>query len=165
MKIAIISDIHDNLPNLDKALAEIKKERIETILCAGDLANSETLETLATGFTGPIYLVQGNACSYPVDDLKAYPHIHNLGRKGGLVTLDNISIGLIHEPKLANALLSANPDIIFYGHTHKPYEDKAPNGTRLINPGNLSNFGFPPTFAIYNTATDEMRLVLIDELP
>ncbi|MEI6378061.1 MAG: metallophosphoesterase family protein [Candidatus Falkowbacteria bacterium] len=165
MKIAIISDIHDNLPNLDKALCEINKEQIETILCPGDLANSEALEHLAAGFTGDIYLVQGNACSYTAADCALYKNIHNLGRRGGVINLAGQKIGLCHEPKLATTLLEQNPDIIFYGHTHKPYEDKAPNGTRLVNPGNVSNFDFPPTFAIYDTATEDIRLILIDELP
>ena len=37
-KIAIISDIHGNLPALEAALAEIAAEGIERIICLGDVA-------------------------------------------------------------------------------------------------------------------------------
>ncbi|MCP4179694.1 MAG: metallophosphoesterase [bacterium] len=37
-KIAIISDIHGNIPALESVLEDIKKRNIDSIFCLGDLA-------------------------------------------------------------------------------------------------------------------------------
>lgn len=37
-RIAVISDIHGNLPALEAVLKDIKKQNIERIYCLGDLA-------------------------------------------------------------------------------------------------------------------------------
>ncbi|MCK4745114.1 metallophosphoesterase family protein, partial [Candidatus Parcubacteria bacterium] len=50
MKVAIISDIHDNIPNLKKGLAYCAENNIEKIFCCGDVTNSETLKFLADNF-------------------------------------------------------------------------------------------------------------------
>lgn len=39
MRIAIISDIHGNLPALEAVLADIKSTAVDAILCLGDIAN------------------------------------------------------------------------------------------------------------------------------
>ena len=44
MKIAIISDVHDNIPNLKKILNYCIENKIEKIICCGDLASLETLD-------------------------------------------------------------------------------------------------------------------------
>ena len=42
MLIAIISDIHDNIPNLKKVLDYCRENKVEKIICCGDLATLET---------------------------------------------------------------------------------------------------------------------------
>ena len=51
MKIAIISDVHDNIPNLKKVLDYCASNKIEKIICCGDLASLETLDYLNDNFT------------------------------------------------------------------------------------------------------------------
>jgi len=60
MKIAIISDTHDNLATLDKFLDHIKKNPVGAIIHCGDIAEGETLARLAENFSGPILAVFGN---------------------------------------------------------------------------------------------------------
>ena len=47
MKIAIISDIHENFHNLILALESMATHNIEQILCLGDLMNSGIAKILA----------------------------------------------------------------------------------------------------------------------
>ncbi|NCN25552.1 hypothetical protein COT94_00830 [Candidatus Falkowbacteria bacterium CG10_big_fil_rev_8_21_14_0_10_37_14] len=167
MLLAIISDIHDNLPNLQKALKAIKQRHTRVVLCTGDLTNRDTLKVLATEFTGPIYIVQGNGCNYTKNDLAKHFNIHDLGRNGGTIKLDSEVFGLCHEPKLITNLIKntkQEPKIIFYGHTHKPWEETNPTGIKLINSGNLSNTHYPPTFAFYKTTNKKLELILVNEL-
>ena len=64
MKIAIISDIHDNVWNLRAAmhwLASLQgDEAAQELICCGDLCSPFVLSLLANGFSGPIHAVAGN---------------------------------------------------------------------------------------------------------
>lgn len=60
MKIAIISDTHDNLATVGKFLAYISKNPAETIIHCGDIAEGDTLKHLADNFNGKILAVLGN---------------------------------------------------------------------------------------------------------
>jgi putative phosphoesterase len=51
MKLAVISDIHSNMPAFKQVLKDMEKRRLETILCAGDIIGygpspNRTVETL-----------------------------------------------------------------------------------------------------------------------
>jgi predicted phosphodiesterase len=52
MRVAVLSDIHGNLPALEAVLAAIERERVDRIVLTGDIASgplpAETLDTLAT---------------------------------------------------------------------------------------------------------------------
>src|SRR5215208_2647207 len=52
MRLGLIADIHGNLPALEKVLAELQRERVDEIVCLGDVAVGpqpvETLERLQT---------------------------------------------------------------------------------------------------------------------
>ena len=59
MKIALISDIHDNIWNLSKALKAI--EGADVLLCLGDLCSPFIIPRLEQDFAGkPIHIILGN---------------------------------------------------------------------------------------------------------
>lgn len=64
MKIAVISDIHANLFALQAVLDDIFKEKVERILCLGDMigyfANPKECVELLQYFPKPIHFVRGN---------------------------------------------------------------------------------------------------------
>lgn len=163
--LAIISDTHDNLVNLDKILSYCREHGIKHLAHAGDLTNAETLDYLANNFPGHIWLVSGN-CNLFEDKLTdKYDNITFLGRRGGVFDYQGLKIGLCHEPRLIENLLNEHPelDFIFYGHTHKPWESQV-DSTRLINPGNAAGTRYEATFAAYEPKTDDLRLIRINEL-
>ena len=161
--LLIISDSHDNIVNLDKALAFAKANNAEAILHCGDLTNSDTLDYLCAEWTKPLYLVQGNCEIYEVGELKKYPQIINLGREGGIFKYHDIKIGACHEPKFIENLLIHEPAFIFYGHTHTPWEEQR-GKTRVINPGNLDGSRYPATLATYDQESKDLKLVLLSSL-
>lgn len=175
MKIAIISDIHDNLINLEKCLKWCSENQIEKIICCGDITNSETLGILANHpllfkerggvrSAGDIFLVRGNMEIYDEDELSAYPNIINGGRTA-IWKIGGKKIGVCHEPFLIKEIFSKakKPDIIFYGHTHKPWiEEKG--GTKIVNPGTLGGVFSRATFAVYDTDKIEPELKILDLL-
>ena len=51
-KIAILSDTHDNIANLEKAMAQIRTSGAEVLLHCGDLCAPFMVSRLAQGFAG-----------------------------------------------------------------------------------------------------------------
>lgn len=158
MRLAILSDIHDNSVNLNKALDWINHNSIDKIIFGGDATTLETMQNLAR-FAGEIFIVSGNVELYEPAELSALPNLRHMGERG-LIDLDGLSIGLTHEPRKIPKLFetAAKPlDFIFYGHTHKPWLET--RGTTLVaNPGNLAGQWYPATFAVLDTATRKLEL-------
>ncbi len=164
MQLAIISDLHDNLVNIKLCLDWCRENKIEKIICCGDVGNRETISYLSTNFSGEIFLVAGNAETHEVADLKPLTNIKFFGLLGK-VELDNLKIGFCHKEKDIPGLLTTNwcPDFIFYGHSHKPWLEKK-NKTMFANPGNLAGIFFAPTFAALNTEKKYLELKLLSNL-
>lgn len=162
MHIAIISDSHDNLVRLDQALQIIKEKKIKTIIHCGDVASYKTLEYLSKNFQGNILLSIGN-----VDEM------HNLSKDNicldnvqifnsfGECEFENIKIAFVHFDDKARELAQTEKyDFVFYGHTHKPWEENIKN-TKKINPGTLAGMFNRSTFAIFDTKTKGLELVIM----
>lgn len=162
MMIAIISDIHDNLINLEKCLNVCQEEKVEKIICCGDVGNFETLKYISSNFTGEIFLVAGNAETYNEKDLAQFPNINYQGLIG-YVKIDNYNLGFCHKsidiPKVKENN-NAKLNFIFYGHSHKPWLERK-NGTALINPGNIANIYYQATFALLDLNTKNLELKII----
>lgn len=170
MKFAIISDVHDNIPNLDKTLNYINSNKIEIIICCGDLASRETLEHLQDNFKGTINYVFGNMDEHNMRDKKELIENSekneniNVFESIGATTIDNIKIAFTHFPDIAKKLADEEKyHLVFFGHTHIPAMEKIKK-TMIINPGNVGNFRNAPTFATFDTETKKPELILIDEL-
>lgn len=161
MKIAIISDIHDNLANLDIFFEIIENESIEKIICCGDVTNSETLKILSNKFKKEIILIFGNMEIYLENEISNYSNIKYLGRFG-VIQLNSFKVGICHEPSFIRDLLNKYPDLnfVFYGHTHKPWLS-IKNKATLINPGTLGGVFQKPSFAIWDDETGKIKLKLL----
>ena len=162
MKIAIISDTHDNLQNLRVFFDFAKKENIYAIIHCGDTAHSETFEEILNNFSGKVYLSFGN-----MDFREEFSNFRNNERlkifeEFGQMELDGLKIGFCHFPELA--MKNAEKyDFVFYGHTHKPWIEKIGN-CFVANPGNLAGLYYAPSFAILNTETKNLSLIPFDKL-
>jgi predicted phosphodiesterase len=76
MRIAVLCDIHGNLPALQAVLAEVEKTGVDLVVFGGDVAAGpmpvETIEVLA-GFSGPARFVRGNADRLMVESFDRMP--------------------------------------------------------------------------------------------
>jgi putative phosphoesterase len=167
MKFAIISDVHDNIPNLKKVLAYCAENKIEKIICLGDLASIETLEYLNDNFGGEIYFTFGNMDN---DYLKNYFFKKNefkktkIFKREGEIEIDKHKIAFVHFPRIAKGLCrSGRYNFVFYGHTHKPWTEKI-NNCIMLNPGNVAGQFYPATFAVWNTDNNKFGLVRINDI-
>ena len=73
-------------------------------------------------------------------------------------------IVFVHFPEIARKLAeSGKYDFVFYGHTHKPWEEMI-GKCKMLNPGNVAGEIYPPTFAVWNTKDDSFKLIRIHDL-
>lgn len=180
MKIAIISDAHNNLATLKKVLDYCERENIETIICCGDLASLETLDFLNDNFSGrEIYFAFGNMDDGHLknaaigDTYRKTRVFRNFGEAligGNHAKSESGSdhgpkkIAFVHYPEKARELCASGKyDFVFHGHTHKPWTEKTGNCI-LLNPGNVAGEIYPPTFAVWNIGNDKFELVRIHGL-
>ena len=153
MKIAIVSDTHDNLASFNKIIDWLNSEKIKIILHCGDICNQETINTAAKNFKGEIKFIRGNG-DFNLNEIPEKMEVELGGKK----------IGFVHYPKIAKEMAeSGKYDLVFYGHTHKPWEEKIGN-CRLINPGEVAGQRFKPTFAVYDNETDKLELKILEKL-
>lgn len=162
MKVLILSDIHDNIVNLDKALAIGKAESAEVVVCCGDITNQETLGRFIA-LDWPVHIVHGNADLYDPVEIPIGGKVRYHGEIA-VLKIDGRLIGICHEPYKLDGVMalagSEQCEIIFYGHTHKPWE-QAIRGVRTINPGNLNGVQFAASFAIWDTVSNEVELKVL----
>jgi putative phosphoesterase len=163
MKIGIMSDSHDNINNIKKAIQIFKEQEVEAILHAGDLI-SPFCVPLFEEFKGKFYLCAGNNLG---DTLLLKTKVAEIGvyfTEVGEIELDNAKFALYHgtHESITTALFdSQNYDYIITGHTHHK-DIKEKEKTILINPGETFGdlYGLA-TIAILDTRT---RLVEFHEL-
>lgn len=167
MKIAVLSDIHDNIWNLEKAIKKIKKTSCKAVIFCGDLCAPFTAENLKRVNT-KIYAVSGNVDADP----------WTIAKKGGEnfitppagqdffeIDLAGRKIAFCHYPALANMLFRTKfYDAVFHGHSHIYYQKKK-DGRVLANPGAVCGIikGKPgqATFMMYETDKNDIQLVNI----
>lgn len=166
MLIAIISDIHNNEVNLQKVLNYCDENNIKTIICCGDLASEETLNFLNDNFSGVIYYTFGNMDNDQLRDFEFKDQYKKtfLYKGFGEIEIDGKKIAFIHYPDMAKQLCQSEKyDFVFYGHTHKPWEETIGN-CKMLNPGNVTGDFYPPTFAVWNTKDNSFKLVRVHNL-
>lgn len=133
MKIGVIGDTHDNIPNIKKAVRLFKRKKVNFVIHAGDIISPKTVSF----FKGlNMIFVQGN-CDGDPEKLKE--KITEIGGKffiGGFGEMDigGKKFAITHKPTVIETILGAKYNYIIYGHTHEKKVEKIGN-VIVINPG------------------------------
>ncbi len=161
MKIAIISDTHDNLENLKKFFSFSKKQKIEILIHCGDVCTGKTLGEIEKNFK-KIFLSLGNADLK--EDLKKVAEKTKIFKEKGEIEIENLKIGFCHQFDLRKTNKDLEKfDFFFFGHTHWPFLKKLKNCI-LANPGNLAGLYYKATFAILETETKKLKLKILEKI-
>lgn len=166
MQIAILSDIHDHVWNLDVVLAAV--QHCDVLICCGDLCSPFIIDQLARGFARPIHIVFGNndADQFRMTaKLSRYPHVRLRGEFAE-ETWDGQQFAVQHFDAIARPLIqSGQYDVVCYGHNHR-YAVERQGRTLAINPGAVMGAAFdaesrrvevPSTFVVYDTAAKQAK--------
>jgi putative phosphoesterase len=160
MRIAILSDSHDNIWMLDRAMPHLAGA--DVILHCGDLCSPFVTERLIGGVGGkPVYVVWGNNDGDRLLHLRVAakaPNIQFLGEFGDL-TIGGLKIALTHYPQIARPLAESGKfDLVCYGHDHKANEERIER-TILLNPGELHGLKGKSTIALFLAATKKVARI------
>ena len=128
MRIAVLSDTHDRLP--DHVVEAIRGA--DEIWHLGDVTASAIIDRLRA-LGRPLRVVHGNC-----DDCPDWPHALDFALCG-------LRFVLIHVPP---RVPPPGIDVLLHGHTHVP-RNEVVQGVRLLNPGCIArpNRGAPSSYA------------------
>jgi putative phosphoesterase len=157
MNIGIISDTHDHLDNLRKAIEFFNSRDVKHIIHAGDFCSPFTWRVFKN-FKGEFTGIFGNNDGEKILLKKLYQdRIYTQPYK---LNLYNRNIVIMHEPDVVNDLAkSGSFDMVVYGHTHEP-EIRTVDGTLIINPGEASGWLYgKPTVAIVNLSDMKAEII------
>ncbi len=160
MRIGVLSDTHDNLPMIDRALRVFEERGVETVLHLGDFVSPFALRRILKGLRVPLYGVFGNNDGDKLllkgilgDRLFNPPVILELGAHRVLLT---------HELQegMGKVLLKGGLRAVFFGHTHSPHVERDAGGL-LLNPGECSGWlGGKGTVAVCDL--EDLRAEIIE---
>jgi putative phosphoesterase len=159
MKIAICSDIHDNIWKLESAL-KLMNGASELIFC-GDFCAPFTLGQIADGFPGPIHAVYGNNDGDPRLLLQVAAKVGRAAIYGQFaeLTLGGLKIAVNHYPEIARPLAeSGRYDVVCYGHDHKVFQEQIGN-CLLVNPGEIMGRFGRSTFMLLDTTDRSVTVI------
>lgn len=164
MKIAVLSDSHDHIWNLNKILSQIKS-KVGAIIHCGDVIAPFTIKLIAYANL-PTYVVLGNNDEDHIGMYKKGTEKFTwitVGEQFGEVELEGRKIAFTHYPKLGELLAGSREyDAVFHGHTHV-VRNEAFGKTTLVNPGSVCGIikGKTATasYAIYDTDSNSAQII------
>jgi putative phosphoesterase len=131
MLIGILSDTHDQLIAIDKALELFRQRNVDFVIHGGDLISPFAAKRLKAGVTVPLHIIYGNNDGEREGLKQILPQIED----GPLfIEAGGKTIAVHHDPALLPPEAVAKADIIVVGHTHdRKVEER--DGKLFLNPG------------------------------
>ncbi len=161
MLVGIISDTHDNVPNIEKAVDLFRSRQVDLLIHAGDYCSPFTIPH----FEGlPLQGVFGN------NDGDKYLLMKKFDAIGAFLEGDffeteagSCRIAVYHgtHQGITDALIASGTyDVVISGHTHEASSRNVGN-TLAINPGTAHGFGEKATVALLETEAREVDFIVL----
>ena len=165
MLIGAISDTHDNLPLIEKAVQTLNDQKVGLVVHAGDYVAGFVIPKLAK-LNCPLVGVFGNNDGDHELLKKRFSETANctIHDRFTQITIESYRIALLHghETELLNAIVDSGYfDAVIHGHSHnKNIEQKGK--TLSINPGELCGYlTGKPTIATLDTIKKQAKIIEI----
>jgi len=165
MKIAVLSDVHENFHNLILALEKCEELKVKKILFLWDFMNNAIAKIFASSPI-PVFAIRWNN-----DGDKVAITRTSCTSKGNFdiwldtfdrIEIDTRNIFLTHYPLLAKPIAKSwDFDAVFYGHNHIYNIDKIKKCI-IVNPWEISAHKTgESTFALYDTTTNTAKILFL----
>jgi uncharacterized protein len=163
MLVGAISDSHDNLPLIEKAIQILNQQKVELVLHAGDYVAGFTVAKLKK-LNCTLIGVFGNNDGDHVLLKKRFSETENctIHDHFAAVTVEGYKIALLHgdEVELLCAIIDSQYfDAVIHGHSHNRSIEQH-GKTLAINPGELCGYlTGKATLAILNTDRNDAVII------
>jgi putative phosphoesterase len=135
MRIGVVGDTHNRMPNVERIVALFREARIERVIHTGDITQPKVLEHFAS-LDLPFLGVYGN------NDLGERRRLEAEAERFGMDLADpprvvdwaGRQIMVVHDPMEAPAQLPLQLDLVLHGHTHRHRHERL-GDTLIFNPG------------------------------
>ncbi len=164
MKIAILSDVHDNVWRLKDVLDDVEATGAQMLIFCGDLCAPFTLKQIGEGFAGAVHVVLGNNDGDVLLLSQVAASLDNVTLHGPFAVLevDGRRIAVNHYPIIArDQALCGRYDLVCHGHDHRAKVERVGDAL-LLDPGEVMGRLGKSTYALYETTSGEAE---IKELP
>lgn len=157
--VGVLSDIHDHLGNLEKALKLFRAAGVETLLFCGDFCSPIPARVLG-GWEGAVHCVFGNGDGdrFRILDAaeRSFPRM-TLHGEHAEIDVAGRPVALTHFPLYAQALArTGDYAAVFSGHTHQRHEERF--GSALwVNPGEVLGWKEAPSVYLWNPEENRGR--------
>ena len=161
MKIGILSDSHDHLDNVQKAIDLFQEKGVSVIIHAGDIVSPQVLNPFKD-------------CGMKLEGIFGNNDGEKLGlakrfdKVGGTLHGDfadveagGLRFGVYHGTShalLVSVIASGIYDVVVSGHTHKSV-NRHEGRTLVLNPGSVHGFRQPGTVMLFDTGSRQAELV------
>lgn len=161
MLVAIMSDSHDNIWNLRKAVGIVKSRQTGLLIHCGDFIAPFMLKELDDAGI-PVHGVFGNndGDQYTLTKM-SLSVLSNITLHGlaGQVDVEGFAIGFTHYREIGAGLVSAGDcRLVCFGHSHE-HEIKKSGDVTLLNPGEIMGKEGSPGFCFVDTQTADIERV------
>jgi putative phosphoesterase len=160
VKIAVLSDVHDNIWKLAEVLQDARNAGATALIFCGDLCAPFTLKQIGEGIDGPVHVILGNNDGDPMLLSKVASGMDHVTLHGlfAYLELGGRRIAINHYPPIArDQALSGQYDLVCHGHDHQANVERIGN-TLLVNPGEVMGRFGSSTYALYDTGSGEAEL-------
>ena len=133
MKLGVMSDSHDNIPQIERAVAFFNDIGVDLVVHAGDFISPFAIAPFAE-LSCKVVGVFGNNDGERVILAQRFEAVGEVHPNLAHVSVGGRSIAVMHYPELAIPIAKSGAyDIVVYGHTHQI--DIQKEKSLLLNPG------------------------------
>ena len=163
MLIGAISDSHDNLPQIEKAVQALNNQKVGLVLHAGDYVAGFVIPKFKALNCNLIGVFGNNDGDHELLK-KRFSETTNciIHDRFTTVTIEGYRVALLHghETELLNAIIDSESfDAVIHGHSHNLGIERK-GKTLSINPGELCGYlTGKSTLAILDTDKNEAKII------
>jgi len=163
MLIGAISDSHDNLPQIEKAVQALNNQKVGLVLHAGDYVAGFVIPKFKALNCNLIGVFGNNDGDHELLK-KRFSETTNciIHDRFTTVTIEGYRVALLHghETELLKAIIDSESfDAVIHGHSHNMSIERK-GKTLSINPGELCGYlTGKPTVAILDTEKNEAKII------
>ena len=160
MRVGVLSDIHDNLANLDDSLAVFRGRGLGTLLFLGDFCSPIPARVLhAYAGTGHCVFGNGDGDRFAIANVAAGEGALRLHGEWAELDLGGRRVAMTHYPLYARALArTGDYAAVFSGHTHERHEERC-GDTLWANPGEVLGWKGAPSVAVWDAEANAVEFV------